>query len=1445
MSGRSSEKSVSGNVVCSLEKNMKPLATKETGKMKGRLFKSLVFILVLAAFMMPLVAEASKIKHYDFSFNVGEQGIPANSVTGVLNVETAFDFTGKIKLEVEALADVIPSSSDDVSVMPENIPIQIKSANGSVALSFSISFSKPDGEYFLRATLLDQKDKPVFSESHFFHIEKGLCFSGVHVESTLANIIRYKVGKNLSHEAMRSELKKVFEERHILKEKKDSVVRESQPRGSAIKSGDKVSLKINWTYKTTLMPVRNARIAISDTESGTEINTPEKFLSDTGTFSFTAWKDDPKFKVKIYTEFAGINGKSSFTVQRNTDMNDTTPETIFFDNLTQDNVNNGTINYDFPAPSSPGTLSEIDLSAWSVFHGVQDIFRTAQNQLGIDFGTTKVYFASYDTSGNELGTFKTDYYFGMGVYILKVDRYDWDVLAHEFAHVADKENNISQLQGGSHDGSNQYVYSGDSSTLNNKEKSFSLAFSEGFATFWAISLNQYSSYKGKIDNIGDSYYDDIEDNPTSPTRTSMDDNDPKVNKKIVKGDDTELALQNLLWDIYDTGKESYTVAGVSMEDSSAYALKDMWAMFKGGKFNNIYEFWKKNFLPDGAPKNLTKETLQVSPIFCNFGISPILTFPKDGDQLKPADPNKEIKFEWNVGVSTMDAVLKLNQFRLVLYKDDYSAILWDKEFKKNDPSSYTFTDQDRKDLLAKLNQYKGDVVAVVFGKNDGSDAQDGKIETGYYASNGVKLVLTNYDHFVAVVVDSSGSNGTTDPKKLRVIAAKQTVNRLMSWDKAKTANKLPDLAAAIDFDSSVKVLNNFDDPARVEPVFSLIDSSGSTDIAAGIDQAALMLTRIVGTGLTTYIKNRAAIVVFTDGENNAGPLPVIQAILNARLKGIRVHYGFLSPKTVTRNADVRADTSTINTIEEAVQQSGGVYALIGDAASQVAFVNTINSMLTNADDNRPNQTSLTDAILQPNLQVPAQLGTSGQIACYSYLPQIKNESVTILMETKDFKPVVWVSNYATGKILAADYDDDGDGKINLEITLPDIATYYVYVAAQDDRTGVFKTEIRRKGIFPVAITDAPSDMTTDSAAFNALINPNGKAVRQWYFEHGTESEVYTHQTASQSLSAGNDYQNVKVVVKNLTPQTGYYYRVVAIGEEGTAVGEEFSFVQREDKCPNDPYKMEAGICECGVPDTDTDGDGVSDCKDGCPNDPKKTQPGLCGCGVAETSGCGAYYEPTYYEPTYYAPPANQPPTADKVYVITEENKPVAVKLTGSDPDVPGMNWFMLAIKPVTYSVVTQPLHGTLSGTAPDLTYTPAAGYIGTDSFTFKLSDGTADSAPATVSLVINPVGSMYVDDSLALSISCAEYQGVRYGFKLDYSKSSDPSGLYWKMDTSTIRNVGNTGGSCISVGNDLKISVPSAIHRGTTYQFSLNYTPLSSDTSGHYWKMDLGTFKSR
>ena len=92
-------------------------------------------------------------------------------------------------------------------------------------------------------------------------------------------------------------------------------------------------------------------------------------------------------------------------------------------------------------------------------------------------------------------------------------------------------------------------------------------------------------------------------------------------------------------------------------------------------------------------------------------------------------------------------------------------------------------------------------------------------------------------------------------------------------------------------------------------------------------------------------------------------------------------------------------------------------------------------------------------------------------------------------------------------------------------------------------------------------------------------------------------------------------------------------------------------------------------------------------------------------------------------------PPNEPPTATGSSVVTDEDVAVAVMLAGSDPEGATLS----------FAVGSQPAHGTLSGSAPNLTYTPAAGFFGTDSFTFTVSDGELTSAPATVSITVNEV----------------------------------------------------------------------------------------------------------
>jgi hypothetical protein len=56
--------------------------------------------------------------------------------------------------------------------------------------------------------------------------------------------------------------------------------------------------------------------------------------------------------------------------------------------------------------------------------------------------------------------------------------------------------------------------------------------------------------------------------------------------------------------------------------------------------------------------------------------------------------------------------------------------------------------------------------------------------------------------------------------------------------------------------------------------------------------------------------------------------------------------------------------------------------------------------------------------------------------------------------------------------------------------------------------------------------------------------------------------------------------------------------------------------------------------------------------------------------------------------------------------------------------------------PLTCRLLSSPMHGRLSGSCPNLTYTPDSDYDGTDRFTFKSSDGSADSNTASVDITV-------------------------------------------------------------------------------------------------------------
>lgn len=82
-----------------------------------------------------------------------------------------------------------------------------------------------------------------------------------------------------------------------------------------------------------------------------------------------------------------------------------------------------------------------------------------------------------------------------------------------------------------------------------------------------------------------------------------------------------------------------------------------------------------------------------------------------------------------------------------------------------------------------------------------------------------------------------------------------------------------------------------------------------------------------------------------------------------------------------------------------------------------------------------------------------------------------------------------------------------------------------------------------------------------------------------------------------------------------------------------------------------------------------------------------------------------------------------------------DNDPLTVAapgVLGNDTDIDG--------DALTAVLVTGPTHGALTLNANgSFTYTPAVNFNGTDSFTYKANDGTADSGTATVTLTVTPV----------------------------------------------------------------------------------------------------------
>jgi len=96
-------------------------------------------------------------------------------------------------------------------------------------------------------------------------------------------------------------------------------------------------------------------------------------------------------------------------------------------------------------------------------------------------------------------------------------------------------------------------------------------------------------------------------------------------------------------------------------------------------------------------------------------------------------------------------------------------------------------------------------------------------------------------------------------------------------------------------------------------------------------------------------------------------------------------------------------------------------------------------------------------------------------------------------------------------------------------------------------------------------------------------------------------------------------------------------------------------------------------------------------------------------------------------------------------------------------------------------------------------------------------------------------------NDLAMTM-CLSYQNVQYEVVLKfYPNPADVSGFYWKMDLSTLKQLSDNSRSCQILDGNFGLDV-CARYQGVNYGFQMDFFPNPYDSAGLYWKADTTTF---
>jgi hypothetical protein len=291
---------------------------------------------------------------------------------------------------------------------------------------------------------------------------------------------------------------------------------------------------------------------------------------------------------------------------------------------------------------------------------------------------------------------------------------------------------------------------------------------------------------------------------------------------------------------------------------------------------------------------------------------------------------------------------------------------------------------------------------------------------------------------------------------------------------------------------------------------------------------------------------------------------------------------------------------------------------------------------------------------------------------------------------------------------------------------------------------------------------------------------------QFVLDYGMQAAAYSPISTQSNIASGS---TVSTAWSELNANTAYEWFVTVNDSHTTTTSPIWTFttgtVNRAPVVtnPGAQASTEGANVSLQVVATDADGDTLSFTATGLPsgltiNPASGLITGTIAFGASPTNNVVISVTDGTTTPqvtfTWAVTRTNRAPIAEAQSVTTAEDAAKPIVVSGSDPDN----------DPLSYTIATGPAHGTLSGTAPSLAYTPAANYNGPDSFTFRVNDGALTSPTATVSITVTPVADSPVvstpgnqTSAEGANISLPIVASDPDGETLTYSASNLPAGL--------------------------------------------------------------------